>query len=416
MASPIPYIPSEDGYNFTFESTISPTHFYFNGSGNDTMYCPQNLPSPPPVSVFLWALVFGAMIVIATVGNIIVLWIVLAHRRMRTVTNYFIVNLALADAMNATFNVLFPFTYMIYNDWYYGNVYCKIQRLIGPATVAASIFTLMSIGIDRYIAIVHPMRPRMSKLKAKSIICLVWFVSVAINMPWLLYSREYVLTCPDDSPDPLITRRVCATIWPDGTDYGAWYFWYSCAFMVVTYVVPLLAQAICYTIVGIKLWGSQAPGEASNRHKEQLKAKRKVVKMLVIVVIIFAICWLPIHVYFLLGRFYDLYSYKHAREIYMTFYWLAMSNSMYNPFIYCWLNDSFRMGFKKAFRWLPCINYSKEHWSKVLGSGYARVTYIRRNNVSTIGNSVEVSGKHCGASRALNGHQTSESTPLDQAL
>ncbi|XP_077999605.1 neuromedin-K receptor-like [Glandiceps talaboti] len=409
MADSTNYIPSLVSLNFSINSTVEPSPS-FNYS-----VCPEENGMPSLV-VFSWTLVFGAMIVTAAVGNLIVLWIVLAHRRMRTVTNYFIVNLALADAMNAIFNVPFPFSYLLYNDWYYGEIYCRIQRFIGPVTVAASVFTLMAIGIDRYIAIVHPMRPRMSKLRAKSIIAAVWMVSMAICIPYLEGSQLAVMECimePDDLV-PITLRTVCITVWPDGQVYDNWYFWYTFSFTIATYVVPLFAQGICYTIVGVKLWGSQAPGESSNRHKEQLKAKRKVVKMLMFVVIIFAVCWLPIHVYFLLGHYFnEVYSYKYINHIYMAIYWLAMSNSMYNPFIYCCLNDSFRMGFKKVFQWLPCVNYSKDHWSKVLGSGYTRVTYKSR---AEVGNSVEVSGRRYAASHASNGHQIRKSTYQDQAL
>ncbi|XP_002735437.1 tachykinin-like peptides receptor 99D [Saccoglossus kowalevskii] len=356
MASNSSYIAS---LNFTLHSTLAPSVESDNEyNWNETCQDFQQ----PIIETFIWTLLFCAMIVTAAVGNCIVMWIVLAHRRMRTVTNYFIVNLALADALNAIFNISFTFTYVLRNDWYFGNAYCKIVRFISPLTVASSIFTLMAISIDRYIAIVHPMRPRMSKILAKTIIAVVWIASAVIALPWLIFTNIDFSACPPPkiTDTPIYVRRVCATIWPDQENYGDWYFWYSFSFMVATYFLPLIAQGVSYSIVGIKLWGSQAPGEISNRHREQLKAKRKVVKMMILVVVIFAICWLPVHIYFLLGRSYSdvLYSHPNAREIYMAVFWLGMSNSMYNPFIYCWLNDRFRRGFRKALRWLPCFKWA----------------------------------------------------------
>ncbi|XP_077869102.1 tachykinin-like peptides receptor 99D, partial [Saccoglossus kowalevskii] len=291
--------------------------------------------------------------------------------------------------LNAIFNISFTFSYVLRNDWYFGNAYCKIVRFISPLTVASSIFTLMAISIDRYIAIVHPMRPRMSNVLAKTIIAVVWIASAAIALPWLIFTNIDFSACPPlaITDTPIHVRRVCATIWPDQENYGAWYFWYSFSFMVATYFLPLIAQGVSYSIIGIKLWGSQAPGEISNRHREQLNAKRKVVKMMILVVVIFAICWLPVHVYFLLGRSYSdvLYSHPNAREIYMVVFWLGMSNSMYNPFIYCWLNDSFRTGFKKVFHLLPCVHSSSDEWNKSLG--YTKVAYKSRvHDVSAIRN------------------------------
>nr|XP_002735438.2 PREDICTED: tachykinin-like peptides receptor 99D-like [Saccoglossus kowalevskii] len=370
MALSFSYIAS---LNFTINSTIAPSVEYdYEYNWNETCRDFQQ----PIIETFIWTLLFGAMIVTAAVGNCIVMWIVLAHRRMRTVTNYFIVNLALADALNAIFNISFTFTYVLRNDWYFGNAYCKIVRFISPLTVASSIFTLMAISIDRYIAIVHPMRPRMSKVLAKTIVAVVWIASAAIALPWFIFTNIDFGACPPPAitDTPIYVRRVCATIWPDQENYGDWYFWYNFSFMVATYFLPLIAQGVSYSIIGIKLWGSHAPGEISNRHREQLKAKRKVVKMMILVVIIFAICWLPVHIYFLLGRSYSdvLYSHPNAREIYMAVFWLGMSNSMYNPFIYCWLNDRFRRGFRKALRWLPCFKWAPGE----------RVDYQRPTNLS----------------------------------
>lgn len=97
----------------------------------------------------MWSLFFGIMIFIATGGNAIVMWIVLAHKRMRSVTNYFLVNLSLADTMVSTLNVIFNFIYMIDGDWPFGEAYCKISNFIAIVSVAASVFTLMAISFDR---------------------------------------------------------------------------------------------------------------------------------------------------------------------------------------------------------------------------------------------------------------------------
>ncbi|MGH0156265.1 UNVERIFIED_CONTAM: hypothetical protein FKN15_004096 [Acipenser sinensis] len=128
---------------------------------------------------------------------------------------------------------------------------------------------------------------------------------------------------------------------------------------VLVYVLPLVVMGITYTIVGVTLWGGEIPGDTSDKYHEQLRAKRKVVKMMIIVVVTFAICWLPYHIYFILTGIYPRWNrWKYIQQVYLSIFWLAMSSTMYNPIIYCCLNSRFRAGFKRAFRWCPFIKVS----------------------------------------------------------
>ncbi len=60
--------------------------------------------------------------------------------------------------------------------------------------------------------------------------------------------------------------------------------------------------------------------------------------MMIVVVVIFGVCWLPQHVFFLVNNHVSLQEPTYIQHVYLVIYWLAMSNSMYNPFIYCWMN------------------------------------------------------------------------------
>lgn len=66
----------------------------------------------------------------------------------------------------------------------------------------------------------------------------------------------------------------------------------------------------------------------------------QVVKMMIIVVVTFALCWLPYHVYFIVtGLNKRLSKWKYIQQVYLSVLWLAMSSTMYNPIIYCCLNS-----------------------------------------------------------------------------
>lgn len=105
--------------------------------------------SMPGWQLALWATAYLALVLVAVTGNATVIWIILAHQRMRTVTNYFIVNLALADLCMATFNATFNFVYASHNIWYFGRVFCYFQNLFPITVTFVSIYSMTAIAADR---------------------------------------------------------------------------------------------------------------------------------------------------------------------------------------------------------------------------------------------------------------------------
>uniref|UniRef100_UPI0035901CF9 neuromedin-K receptor-like n=1 Tax=Myxine glutinosa TaxID=7769 RepID=UPI0035901CF9 len=249
---------------------------WHNGTDNST----RNLYEQADWKVTLWSVAYAAEVAVAVLGNLVVIWIIVAHKQMRTVTNYFIVNLAFSDASVAALNTLITFTYSVQNKWYYGAAYCRFHNLFPIAAVFASIYSMTAIAGDSYHVVL----------------------------------------------------------------------------LVVVYLFPLISMAVIYSIVGYSLWGSSVPGDSSHKYHEQLHAKRKVVKMLVVVVCTFAVCWLPYHIFFVMASLSDeMLMWPPIQQVYLAIFWLAMSSSMYNPIIYCCLNSRFRVGFKCAFRWCPFV-------------------------------------------------------------
>ncbi|CAG9768769.1 unnamed protein product [Ceutorhynchus assimilis] len=303
----------------------------------------------------LWSILYAGMVIVATGGNLIVIWIVLAHKRMRTVTNYFLLNLSVADTMVSTLNVTFNYVYMLYSHWPFGELYCKVSQFIAVLSVCASVFSLMSISIDRYMAIMTPLKPRMGRMVTLVLALLTWILGIIIGMPSLLYYKTYRDTYSNGEE-----RVICYPEWPDGISNESLYeYYFNVAFLVITYLVPILSMTYTYARIGIELWGSQSIGECTQRQMDNIKSKRRVVKMMMVVVIIFAVCWLPYQLYFIIIAYYPkITRSKYIQETFLAIYWLAMSNSMYNPIIYCWMNARFRRGFKQFFSCLPFVHVS----------------------------------------------------------
>ena len=97
----------------------------------------------------IWILLFSAMIVLAVVGNGMVIWIILAHRRMRTVTNYFLLNLSFADFILASGNATFNFAFMLEDHWPFGEVFCMLTNFLANLSVSTSVFTIFAMSVDR---------------------------------------------------------------------------------------------------------------------------------------------------------------------------------------------------------------------------------------------------------------------------
>ncbi|KAG7225829.1 hypothetical protein INR49_014350 [Caranx melampygus] len=309
----------------------------------------------PSWRIALWSVAYSTVLAVAVFGNLIVIWIILAHKRMRTVTNYFLLNLAFSDVSMAAFNTLINFIYAAHGEWYFGEIYCRFHNFFPVTAVFASIYSMTAIAIDRYMAIIHPLKPRLSGKATTGVIVCIWSLAVVLAFPLCYFSTTKALP----------HRTICYVAWPRMADDS---FMYHIIVTVLVYLLPLVVMGITYAIVGVTLWGGEIPGDSSDNYQGQLRAKRKVVKMMIIVVVVkmmiivvvtFALCWLPYHVYFIVtGLNKPLSRWKYIQQVYLSVLWLAMSSTMYNPIIYCCLNSRFRSGFKLAFRWCPFVRVS----------------------------------------------------------
>merc|ERR550532_3885061 len=165
---------------------------------------------------------------------------------------------------------------------------------------------------------------------------------MVIALPQLLYFTTEIYD---------VDKIMCFPVWPDGRmNESTAEFVYNVSFMMLTYFLPMAIMIGMYSAIGLELWGQQAIGEATAVQADSIKSKRRVVKMMVMVVIIFGVCWLPYHIYFIVSNVAPVINHSpYIQEIYLAIYWLAMSNSMYNPMIYCFMNNRFRQGFLSVF-------------------------------------------------------------------
>ncbi|XP_070544008.1 prolactin-releasing peptide receptor-like [Ptychodera flava] len=287
---------------------------------------------------------FSVNIALSVVGNIGVIMVLLLGRS-KTVLNRFLINLALADLTMAIFSMPFTFPTIMYGHWIFSAGMCPTVIFLQHVSVFVSVYTLAVIGIDRYIAIIWPMKARVTKNRVKLLIASVWLASVPLASVPTAFAEAKPFRCTDD------VVYICAEWWPSTAAKTAIEI---CMFLIM-YCLPLSALLFAYFRIGRKLWGRKLH---SNQDRQMDKMysndQKKVIKMLIVVVLMFAVCWLPLHVFnvivaFSPKTFGDQIEQYTLRKVNACFLWLAMSNSFMNPIIYTLFNDRFRVDIKDTF-------------------------------------------------------------------
>ncbi|XP_023342182.1 RYamide receptor isoform X2 [Eurytemora carolleeae] len=324
---------------------------------NMFIICNPTLPlyQIPELMVLVLCVLYGCVAVCACVGNLLVVYIIMASRRMQTVTNLYIGNLAMADIILAIFCI--PFQAALLQRWNLPAVLCKLCPFIQILSVNVSVWTLLGICLDRFKAIIYPLRLRQTKTKAWIIIISIWALGCILAVPWgIVHKYQQVMDEVNGGLKPF-----CAVEWTvDQDEIHSWqsdvFQVYCIVLSVLEYYAPILVSSICYSKMAHKLWIHKTPGQADIRRDDRInKNKKKVIKMLVVVVVVFAICWLPWQLYHVVGILYPAINrYKYINVVYIISHWLAMSNSCYNPFIYAILSEKFQREFRVRLSRIFC--------------------------------------------------------------
>ncbi|NXC51323.1 NPFF1 protein, partial [Penelope pileata] len=332
--------------------------------------------SSPVAAIFILAYTF--IFLMCMIGNILVCFIVVKNRQMRTVTNMFILNLAVSDLLVGIFCMPTTLVDNLITGWPFDNAMCKMSGLVQGMSVSASVFTLVAIAVERFRCIVHPFRQKLTLRKALLTIAVIWVLALLIMCPsaiTLTVTREehHFMVDTHNNSYPLYS---CWEAWPET---GMRRIYTTILFSHI-YVAPLALIVVMYARIAFKLFksavpaGSTRPEEPEGRKVSRRKAK--VINMLIIMALFFTLSWLPLWTLML------LMDYEHLSErqlrlvtvyVFPFAHWLAFFNSSANPIIYGYFNENFRRGFQEAFRASFCSPPRRRH----------RGPYGARNRVFT---------------------------------
>lgn len=290
-------------------------------------------------------ILFGIIIIIGLIGNALVVVVVAANAQMRSTTNLLIINLAVADLLFIVFCVPFTATDYVLTYWPFGDVWCKIVQYLIVVTAYASVYTLVLMSLDRFLAVVHPIRSMSVRTERHAIIAIgiTWVVIVTTSVPvYYSHGEKHYMFSSDE-------HIVCIFLNEE-------YQWagFQISFFVTSYVLPLALICGLYLCMLLRLWRGVAPGGRVSA--ESRRGKRRVTRMVVVVVATFAICWFPIQIILVLKSLdrYEITTFGVMIQI--ISHVLAYMNSCVNPILYAYLSENFRKAFRKMIYCCPGTN------------------------------------------------------------
>uniref|UniRef100_A0AAQ4QLC1 Adenosine receptor A2 n=1 Tax=Gasterosteus aculeatus aculeatus TaxID=481459 RepID=A0AAQ4QLC1_GASAC len=280
----------------------------------------------------------------SVLGNVLVCWAVCLNSNLQSITNFFVVSLAVADIAVGVLAI--PFSIAISTGFcsnFYGCLFIACFVLV---LTQSSIFSLLAIAIDRYIAIKIPLRYNglVTGQRAQGIIAICWVLSIGIGltpmMGWHKLPRSANITCLPGLMECLFEEVVAM-------EYMVYFNFLACV------LIPLLLMLAIYLCIFMAARHQLKLMEVKAVHGEKsrstLQKEVQAAKSLAIIVGLFAVCWLPLHIINCFTLFCPECERAPSWIMYVAII-LSHANSVVNPFIYAYRIREFRQTFRKIIR------------------------------------------------------------------
>ncbi|KAM9376142.1 thyrotropin releasing hormone receptor 2 [Pholidichthys leucotaenia] len=359
------------------------------------------------VSVFLVLLVCG----VGIIGNTMVVLVVLTTRHMRTPTNCYLVSLAIADLMVLVAAGLPNVPDSLMGMWIFGHAGCLGITYLQYLGINVSSCSITAFTVERYIAICHPMKAQTvcTVSRAKRIIAGVWIFTCVYCMLWIFLvdiqvSSEGRLFCGYK-----VKRELYLPI-------------YLIDFTIF-YVIPLLLAIVLYGLIARILYLSPLPNQPDTsattlrrscressetgkcghqgRPKSTFSSRKQVTKMLAVVVILFALLWMPYRTLVLINSFV---SSPYLDVWFLLFCRICIyANSAINPVIYNVMSQKFRSAFRGLYRCQrPEVN---QRTLSSIQTRFSTVRGLRSTQISSKGTHEDVGKATSGTATDLSARQ-----------
>ncbi|XP_071334661.1 trace amine-associated receptor 1-like [Trachinotus anak] len=283
---------------------------------------------PSMICVLLYIL-FGSLSLLTVCGNLLVIIAIIYFKQLHTPTNSLILSLAVADLLVGVIVCPLSMEFTISSCLYYEDLFCKVRNSFDVTLSTASILNLCSISIDRYYAVCQPLiYNTKANVHVVIMILVSWSVSILIAIGFIIVGSN-LEKCEEVCLIEVLLANILGPVFS---------FYLPVIIMLCIYLkILLVAQRQARSIQNTTCQSTKSGATVS-------KMERKATKTLATVMGVFLLCWLPFYLCF---TFQLLNHVSVPVAVLETLIWLALSNSMLNPFIYaffyCWFRSAFRM-------------------------------------------------------------------------
>ena len=287
------------------------------------------------------------ILAVSLMANSFIVLIVYKTPTLRKPINYFIANMAMSDLLYSLFLPPRNLSLLHTNQsWLiggqFGQALCKLVPFFDGVSSTVSIQNLVLIAVDRFVAVVFPLRSPLIRSKLCPFFILgTWIVAAAYLSPYF-YTYQLV---------EYAGEMRCVMRWKKAFGESSSFADYLLAGSILFRYIPVMLLAILYSIIIIKLKTQKHPGEQSaNTQQQRNRRNRNVLQLSIAIVLVFVFCWLPNTTNFLIIRYRASSIHQFSCGFWLYYdvtYYMAVGYCAINPIICFVFSSNYRQGLKR---------------------------------------------------------------------
>ncbi|XP_013774644.1 gonadotropin-releasing hormone II receptor-like [Limulus polyphemus] len=339
---------------------------------NETVGLPEHLLFNEEIAGEIVA--YSLLLVVAAVGNVSVFVTLLRTRQRKSRIKLMILHLTVADLIVTFIMIPLEIGWRITMKWVAGDAACKIMQFLRAFGPYLSSMVLVCISLDRYFAILHPLKVNDAQRRSKIMLTFAWVISVICSIPQcVLFKVQHHPEFPEYTQ--CVTFEFLSDPWQDRT--------YNIFCILVLYGVPLIIIIYCYSKILWVITRRSRDNEGDLSQEQQFhgrlrlrrsdmtrieRARTRTLRMAITIVSAFFWCWTPYVVMVLWHQIDRESANKVDSKIQSSLFIFAVSNSCVNPLVYGSYAINFKHVFKTCFLGIICPRNSIRFGSRRMAS------------------------------------------------